>query len=64
MIGFIRLHKNEEEVVFINPEHIVKMEELAYPRRTLISTMDDTVTTVCEAPYEIIEEIRRINHVL
>lgn len=61
---FIKLHKNDKEVVFINPEHIVKMEELAYPRRTLISTVGDTVATVWEAPYEIIEEIRRTNHVL
>lgn len=61
---FIKLHINDKESVYINPDHIVKMEVLEYPRRTLISTVDDTATTVWETPEEVIEEIRRRNHVL
>ena len=64
MTTFIKLHTDIDKVVFINPAHIVKMEVLEYPRRTLISTVDDTVTTVWETPEEVIEEIRRRNHVL
>lgn len=59
----IRLFINATDCVYINPNHITKMEELSYGR-TLIYTIDGTATTVSETPEEIIDLIRRINHVL
>ena len=59
MNGFIKLHTGADEVVFINPVHIVKIEEQGYPPRTLISTVDDTCTAVVEKPYEVLDKIYR-----
>lgn len=60
MMGFIKLHTGAEEVVFINPVYIVKIEEIDFPlTRTLISTVDDTCIGVVEKPYEVLDRIYR-----
>mgnify|MGYP006967258964 FL=1 len=60
MNGFIKLHTGADEVVFINPVHIVKIEEIDFPlTRTLISTVDDTCIGVVEKPYEVLDRIYR-----
>ena len=67
MNGFIKLHTGADEVVFINPVHIVKIEEIDFPltrtgsqeHRTLISTVDDTCIGVVEKPYEVLDKIYR-----
>lgn len=67
MNGFIKLHTGADEVVFINPVHIVKIEETDFPltctgsqeHRTLISTVDDTCIGVTERPYEVLDRIYR-----
>ena len=60
MNGFIKLHTGADEVVFINPVHIVKIEETDFPlARTLISTVDDTCIGVVEKPYEVLDKIYR-----
>lgn len=67
MIGFIKLHTGADEVVFINPVHIVKIEEIDFHQgghhppltRTLISTVDDTCIGVIEKPYEVLDRIYR-----
>ena len=67
MTGFIKLHTGADEVVFINPVHIVKIEEIDFPltrtgsqeHRTLISTVDDTCIAVVEKPYEVLDRIYR-----
>ena len=60
MTEFIKLHTGADEVVFINPVHIVKIEETDFPlTRTLISTVDDTCTAVTERPYEVLDRIYR-----
>lgn len=60
MNGFIKLHTGAEEVVFINPVYIVKIEEIDFPlTRTLISTVDDTCIGVVEKPYEVLDRIYR-----
>ena len=60
MTGFIKLQTGADEVVFINPVHIVKIEEIDFPpTRTLISTMDDACTPVVERPYEVLDRIFR-----
>lgn len=58
MSKFIRLHDGAEKPVYINSDHIVKIEEQAYPPRTLISTVDDTLTAVTEYIYEVMELIQ------
>lgn len=60
MMGFIKLHTGADEVVFINPVYIVKIEEIDFPlTRTLISTVDDTCIGVVEKPYEVLDRIYR-----
>ena len=60
MNGFIKLHTGADEVVFINPVYIVKIEEIDFPlTRTLISTVDDTCIGVVEKPYEVLDRIYR-----
>ena len=60
MTGFIKLHTRADEVVFINPVHIVKIKETYFPlTRTLISTVDDACTPVVERPYEVLDRIYR-----
>lgn len=67
MTGFIKLHTGADEVVFINPVYIVKIEETDFPltrtgsqeHRTLISTVNDTCIGVVEKPYEVLDRIYR-----
>ena len=59
MTTFIRLHTDIDKLVFINPAHIVKIEEQGYPPRTLISTVDDSMTAVTEYPYQVLDRIWR-----
>ena len=59
MTSFIKLHNGDGRTVYLNPAHIVMLDTLAHPPRTLISTVDDTVTTVTETPEEVLEKIRR-----
>ena len=59
MMGFIKLHTGADEVVFINPVHIVKIEEIDFPLTTLISTVDDTTIAVVESPSEVLDRIYR-----
>lgn len=60
MTEFIKLHTEENKVVFINPVYIVKIQEIDFPpTRTLISTVDDACTPVIERPYEVLDRIYR-----
>ena len=60
MTGFIKLHTGADEVVFINPVYIVRIEETDFPLTcTLISTVDDTCIGVVEKPYEVLDKIYR-----
>lgn len=64
---FIKLHDGEDNPVYINPAHIVSIrKDISRYTNTLtdIETVNNEVEGVQETIDEVIEEIRRINHVL